>query len=124
MDRPLGPRQVPGPERHAAYEDIFGRHPAPRTGSSPQPPQGPYTAYPKFKSTRISPPPPKSIPAPARAAIPTRTHTSRSSMRRNTAAADTQADRQRRAYGHRASAHHTSQVSPRPPLTGLQARRV
>ncbi|KAJ7879890.1 hypothetical protein B0H13DRAFT_2667838, partial [Mycena leptocephala] len=39
MDRPLGP------ERHAVYEDIFGR-PAPRTDPSPQPPQRPYAAYP------------------------------------------------------------------------------
>ncbi|KAJ7910201.1 hypothetical protein B0H13DRAFT_2329621 [Mycena leptocephala] len=39
------------PEHHAAYEDIFGRHPAPRIRP-------------------ISPPPPESIPAPARAAIP------------------------------------------------------
>ncbi|KAJ7030691.1 hypothetical protein C8F04DRAFT_1263594 [Mycena alexandri] len=35
MDRPLGPRGQP-PERHAAYEDIFGRRPA----THPPPPQG------------------------------------------------------------------------------------
>ncbi|KAJ7850546.1 hypothetical protein B0H13DRAFT_2674439 [Mycena leptocephala] len=40
------PPKPPGPERHAAYEDIFGRRPAPRTGPSPQPPQRPYAAYP------------------------------------------------------------------------------
>ncbi|KAJ7735633.1 hypothetical protein DFH07DRAFT_843465 [Mycena maculata] len=36
MDRPLGPRQQP-PERHAAYEDIFGRRarPTPGAGASP-----------------------------------------------------------------------------------------
>ncbi|KAJ7879877.1 hypothetical protein B0H13DRAFT_2542465 [Mycena leptocephala] len=36
------------PERHAAYENIFGRRPAPRTGPSPQPPQRLYAAYPNL----------------------------------------------------------------------------
>ncbi|KAJ7797824.1 hypothetical protein B0H13DRAFT_2689052 [Mycena leptocephala] len=65
MDRPLGPRQPPGPERHAAYEDIFGRRPAPRTGPSPQPPQGPYAAYPNPQGYHPHPNQYQRPPAPA-----------------------------------------------------------
>ncbi|KAJ7203955.1 hypothetical protein B0H12DRAFT_474732 [Mycena haematopus] len=47
MDRPLGPRQPP--ERNAAYEDIFGRRPAPRVPqyASQVPPMGRPPGYPQ-----------------------------------------------------------------------------
>ncbi|KAJ7509842.1 hypothetical protein B0H11DRAFT_1259029 [Mycena galericulata] len=56
MDRPLGPRQPP--ERHAAYEDIFGRRPRP--AQQPQYPQyaaPQYPQYPQYHSSNLNPAP-------------------------------------------------------------------
>ncbi|KAJ7872103.1 hypothetical protein B0H13DRAFT_2280302 [Mycena leptocephala] len=102
MDRP------PGPERHAAYEDIFGRRPAPPHWLVPT------TALKTICRLQIHkdkyhtrPNQYQRPPAPPYHPIRTRTHTSRthnsSSMRRNTATvADTQGS-DPPAYGRQAS---------------------
>ncbi|KAF9071584.1 CNH domain-containing protein [Rhodocollybia butyracea] len=50
MDRPMGPRQPPAPDkRNAAYESIFGRPSASHHHQSPLPTiQAPYTAQPNY----------------------------------------------------------------------------
>ncbi|KAJ7656355.1 hypothetical protein DFH06DRAFT_1328647 [Mycena polygramma] len=56
MDRPLGPRQAP--ERHAAYEDIFGRRPIQhqQQQSRPPPPQAGYYPHQQQQQPQYAPP--------------------------------------------------------------------
>ncbi|KAJ7464622.1 hypothetical protein FB451DRAFT_1490277 [Mycena latifolia] len=76
MDRPLGPRAPPQVERHAAYEDIFGRRPVhhqpqrpppPSAYGPPQqhyPPPAPYAAYPHRPPVYAAAPAPSPAPGP------------------------------------------------------------